>query len=123
MTASSRSERMISSEVGDIERRLRILQNGIEKLKRRTSTNARDTAHGLGEALASALSIWSDRFHRGTTSLGEQSATFGKTAARYGTVTVNRVSSETGQRPLNALVIAFGAGILVGFAARGRANW
>ena len=32
MTASSRYTRAISSEVGDIERRLRILQSGIEKL-------------------------------------------------------------------------------------------
>ena len=30
MTASSRYTRAISSEVGEIERRLRILQNGIE---------------------------------------------------------------------------------------------
>ena len=32
LTASSRYTRAISSEVGDIERRLRILQNGVEKL-------------------------------------------------------------------------------------------
>ena len=35
MTASSRYTRAISSEIGDIERRLRILQNGIEKLDAR----------------------------------------------------------------------------------------
>ena len=43
MTASSRYTRAISSEVGDIERRLRILQNGIEKLGTRASSNDRDT--------------------------------------------------------------------------------
>jgi hypothetical protein len=85
MTASSRYTRAISSEVGDIERRLRILQNGIEKLGARASSNARDTADGLGEAVASALSSWADRFRQGTNSLGEQSAAFGKDAARYGT--------------------------------------
>ena len=58
MTASSRYTRAISSEVGDIERRLRNLQNGIEKLGTRASSNARDTADGLGEATASALSSW-----------------------------------------------------------------
>jgi hypothetical protein len=55
MTASSRYTRAISSEVGDIERRLRNLQNGIEKLGTRASSNARDTADGLGEAVASAF--------------------------------------------------------------------
>ena len=68
MTASSRHTRAISSEVGDIERRLRILQNGIEKLGTRASSNARDTADGLGEAVASALSSWADRFRQGTDS-------------------------------------------------------
>ena len=67
MTASSRYTRAISSEVGDIERRLRILQNGIEKLGTRASSNARDTTDGLGEAVASALSSWADRFRQGAT--------------------------------------------------------
>ena len=44
MTASSRDTRAISSEVGDIERRLRVLQSGIEKLGTRASSNTRDTA-------------------------------------------------------------------------------
>src|SRR5580704_10870530 len=98
MTGSSRYTRAISSEVGDIERRLRILQNGIEKLGTRAS--ARDTADGLSEAVASALSSWADRFRQGTSSLGDQSAAFGKDAARYGTATLSQISKETEQRPL-----------------------
>ena len=77
MTVSSYHQ-AFSSEIGDIERRLRILQNGIEKLGARASSNARDTADGLGEAVASALSSWADRFRQGTNSLGEQSAAFGR---------------------------------------------
>ena len=50
MTASSRYTRAISSEVGDIARRLRVLQSGIEKLGTRASSNTRDTADGLSEA-------------------------------------------------------------------------
>src|SRR5580704_4246488 len=113
MTASSRYTRAISSEVGDIERRLRILQNGIEKLGTRASSNARDTADGLGEAVASALSSWADRFRQGTDSLSEQSAAFGKDAARYGTAALE-------QRPLIAIAVALGVGILIGIAMRGR---
>ena len=120
MTASSRHTRAISSEVGDIERRLRILQNGIEKLGTRASSNARDTADGLGEAVASALSSWADRFRQGSNSLSEQSAAFGKDAARYGTAALDQISQETEQRPLVAIAVALGVGVLIGMAARGR---
>jgi ElaB/YqjD/DUF883 family membrane-anchored ribosome-binding protein len=122
MTASSRYTRAISSEVGDIERRLRILQNGIEKLGTRASSNARDTTDGLGEAVASALSSWADRFRQGASSLGDQSATFGKDAARYGTATLSQISKETEQRPLVAIAVALGVGILIGMVASGRSR-
>ena len=81
MTGSSRYTRAISSEVGDIERRLQTLQRGIEKLGIRASSNARDTAEGLSEAVASALSNWADRFRNGENSFGARSAAFGKDAA------------------------------------------
>jgi ElaB/YqjD/DUF883 family membrane-anchored ribosome-binding protein len=122
MTASSRYTRAISSEVGDIERRLRILQNGIEKLGTRASSNARDTADGLGEAVASALSSWADRFRQGASSLGDQSATFGNDAARYGTAALSQISKETEQRPLIAIAVALGVGILIGMVANGRSR-
>jgi uncharacterized protein YjbJ (UPF0337 family) len=122
MTASSRYTRAISSEVGDIERRLRILQNGIEKLGTRASSNARDTADGLGEAVASALSSWADRFRQGTNSLSEQSAAFGKDATRYGTAALSQISKETEQRPLIAIAVALGVGILIGMVASGRSR-
>jgi hypothetical protein len=52
MTASSYT-RAISSEIGDVERRLQTLQRGLEKLGTRASSNARNR---LSEAVASALS-------------------------------------------------------------------
>lgn len=122
MTGSSRYTRAISSEVGDIERRLRTLQKGIEKLGTRASSDARDTADGLGEAVASALSNWADRFRHGTSSLGEQSAAYGKDAARYTTAALGRIANETEQRPLIAIAIALGVGVLIGRAAGGRSR-
>src|SRR6185312_12976406 len=122
MTASSRYTQAISSEVGDIERRLRILQKGIEKLGTRASSDARDTADGLGEAVASALLNWADRFRRGTSSLGEQSAAYGKDAARYTTAALDQISRETERRPLIAIAIALGVGVLIGMAASGRSR-
>jgi ElaB/YqjD/DUF883 family membrane-anchored ribosome-binding protein len=120
MPLLSRNTRVISSDIGDIERRLRILQNGIEKLGARASANARDTADGLGETVALALTSWADRFRQG--SLGEKSAAFGKDAARYGTAALSQISKETEQRPLMAVAVALGIGILIGMAASGRSR-
>jgi uncharacterized protein YjbJ (UPF0337 family)/ElaB/YqjD/DUF883 family membrane-anchored ribosome-binding protein len=120
MPLLSRNTRVISSDIGDIERRLRILQNGIDKLGARTSANARDTADGLGETVALALTSWADRFRQG--SLGEKSAAFGKDAARYGTAALSQISKETEQRPLVAVAVALGIGILIGMAASGRSR-
>jgi ElaB/YqjD/DUF883 family membrane-anchored ribosome-binding protein len=111
---------VISSEVGEIERRLRILEKGLEKLRARASSNARDTADGLGEAVASALSSWAERFRHGASSLGGQSAAFGKDTARYGTAALSQISKETEEHPLIAIAVALGVGILIGMATRGR---
>src|SRR6185312_16165590 len=107
MTASSYT-RAISSEVGDIERRLQALQRGLEKLGTRASSNARNGADGLGEAVAAALAGWADRFRQGASSVSDQSASFGKDAARYGTAALSRISSETEQRPLICCCSCFG---------------
>jgi ElaB/YqjD/DUF883 family membrane-anchored ribosome-binding protein len=124
MAGSSRYSRVISSEVGEIERRLRALEKNLEKIGSRNFSNARDTADGLTEAVASALFGWADRFRQGASSLSDQSTALGrglsKDAARYGGAALTRLSDETEQRPLVALAVAFGVGILIGMAARGR---
>ena len=122
MTPSSRYTRAISSEVGDIERRLQALQSGIERMGTRAPSSARSAADGLSDAVATALSSWADRFRQGTNSLGEQSAAFGKDAARYGTAALSQISKETEQRPLIAIALALGVGILIGMAASGRSR-
>jgi ElaB/YqjD/DUF883 family membrane-anchored ribosome-binding protein len=119
MTVSSYHQ-AFSSEIGDIERRVKALQRGLEKLGTHASSNARDSTDGLSEAVASALSTWADRFRQGTNSLGDQSAAFGKDAARYGTAALNQISKETEQRPLVAIAVALGIGILIGMATSGR---
>jgi ElaB/YqjD/DUF883 family membrane-anchored ribosome-binding protein len=88
----------------------------------RASSNARDTVDGLGEVVASALSSWADRFRQGSSSLGEHSAAVGKDAARYGTAALGQISKETEQRPLIAVAVALGVGILIGIAAGGRSQ-
>ena len=108
------SSRFGQSEGGGIERRLRALENRLNS----TSTNARDTAENLGDAIASALTGWADRFRQGANTVGHQSAALGRDAAKLGTVAVNRIADETGRRPLFALAVAVGVGILIGMAAR-----
>jgi ElaB/YqjD/DUF883 family membrane-anchored ribosome-binding protein len=114
------SSRYIRSEVGEIERRLRTLENTIEKLGGRASSHTRETAGGLADALASVLSNWAPRFRDGANTLGDQSAVLGKDAARYGTAALDRISEETEQRPLIAVAVALGVGILIGMATRSR---
>ena len=116
MAGSSRYSRAISAEVSEVERRLRALEKSLENIGSRTSTNARDTAESLGDAISSALSRWADRFRQSF--VGDQSAAFSKDATEFGSVALNRISEETGRRPLFALMVAVGVGVLIGMASR-----
>jgi ElaB/YqjD/DUF883 family membrane-anchored ribosome-binding protein len=114
------SARYIRSEVGEIERRLRSLENTIEKLGSRTSSQARDTAGGLADAASLVLSRWAPRFREGANTLSNRSAALGTDASRYGAAALDRISEETEERPLVAITIALGVGILIGMATRSR---
>ena len=118
MSGSSRFSELISAEAGEIERRLRALEKRLNVAGERASTNARNTAENLGDAVASALSGWADRFRQGASTVSDQSAALGRDATKLGTVAVNRITEETGQRPLFALAVAVGVGILIGMAVR-----
>ena len=118
MSGSSRFSRLISAEAGEIERRLQALEKKLNIAGTRVSTNAGNTAQDLGDAIASALSSWADRFRQGASTVGDQSAALGRDAARLGTQAMNRIADETGRRPLFALAVAIGVGILIGMAAR-----
>jgi hypothetical protein len=118
MSGSSRFSELISAEAGEIERRLRALEKRLNVAGARPSTNARNTAENLSNAVASALSDWADRFRQGASMVGDQSAALGRDAAKLGTVALNRITDETGRRPLFALVVAVGVGILIGMTIR-----
>jgi ElaB/YqjD/DUF883 family membrane-anchored ribosome-binding protein len=116
MSGSSRFSQL--AEAGEIERRLQALEKGLNIAGARAATSARDTAENLGDAIASALTGWADRFRQGASTVGDQSSALGRDAARLGTVAINRIADETGRRPLFALAVAVGVGILIGMAAR-----
>ena len=107
MSGATRYTRAISAEVGEIERRLRAIEKTLETISGRASTSARETA-----------ADWASRFRQSANVVGNQSTALSKDAAKFGSEALNRLSDETGNRPLFALAIALGVGILIGMAAR-----
>ena len=120
MSGAERYSRAISAEVGEIERRLRALERNLERAGGAASANVKARAEFLGDALASTLFGWADRFRESASVLGDQSTAFGKDAAKVGRSTLKEVSTGTAQHPLFALGIAVAVGVLIGMASRTR---
>jgi hypothetical protein len=122
MSGAQRYSRAISAEVSQIERRLRALEKNLERAGGATSANVKASAESLGDALASTLFGWADRFRRNANVLGDQSSAFGKDAVELGRelgrTTLNEVSARTEQHPLFALGVALAVGVLIGLASR-----
>ena len=120
MSGAQRYSRAISAEVGEIERRLQALERNLERAGGAASANVKARAESLGDAVASTLFSWADRFRESANVFGDQSAAFGKDAAKVGRRTLNEVSERTEQHPLFALGIAVAVGVLIGMASRSR---
>ena len=118
MSGSSRFSQLTSAQTGEIERRLHALEKRLNEIGARASTSSRDIVGDLSDVIASALSGWADRFRHGASTVGDQSAALGKDAARIGTMAIDRIEEESRQRPLVALAVALGVGILIGMAVR-----
>jgi len=118
MSGLSRFGQLTSAQTGEIERRLHALEKRLNEIGARASTSSRDIVGDLSDVIASALSNWADRFRQGASTVGDQSAALGKDAARIGTGAIDRIEEESRQRPLVALAVALGVGILIGMAVR-----
>jgi ElaB/YqjD/DUF883 family membrane-anchored ribosome-binding protein len=106
MLGQSGYSRAMLPNVREIERRLRSLEQQLERVGGRTS--------GAGAAIAPVLSSIADRFRGGAHSMSDEAAKLGNDALR-------RLSNEVEHRPLVTLAVAIGVGILVGLAIRSAA--
>ena len=114
MLGQSGYSRAVLPNVSGIERRLRLLEQQLERVGGRTSASTAEVAERAGAAIAPVLSSIADRFRGGTHSMSDEAAKLGNDALR-------RLSNEVEHRPLVTLAVAVGVGILVGLASRSAA--
>ena len=114
MLGQSGYSRAMLPNVREIERRLRSLEQQLERVGGRTSASTAEVAERAGAAIAPVLSSIADRFRGGTHSMSDEAAKLGNDALR-------RLSNEVEHRPLVTLAVAVGVGILVGLASRSAA--
>ena len=114
MLGQSGYSRAMLPNIREIERRLRSLEQQLERVGGRTSASTAEVAERAGAAIAPLLSSIADRFRGGTHSMRDEAAKLGNDALR-------RLSNEVEHRPLVTLAVAVGVGILVGLASRSAA--
>ena len=111
--------RAMSANVGEIERRLRSVEQRLERVGGRASASTLQMADHVGETVAAALSSIADRFRGGANSVSDEAAKIGSETAKLGNGLLRRLSKEVEHRPIVTLAVAVGVGILVGLARRG----
>ncbi|MGE0035955.1 MAG: hypothetical protein AB7S93_09995 [Xanthobacteraceae bacterium] len=99
----------------EIERRLHSVEQNLRHDGRRLAKAVPSTDQ-VGDLVASVLNGVAERF-RGI-SVGDEAARLGNEAAKFGNYAVTRVSKEVAHRPLIALGVAVGVGVLLGLASR-----
>ena len=111
MLGQSGYSRTMLPNVREIERRLRSLEQQLERVGDRTSASTAEVVERVGAAIAPVLSSIADRFRGGAHSMSDEAAKLGNDALR-------RLSNEVEHRPLITIAVAVGLGILVGLASR-----
>ena len=114
MLGQSGYSRAVLPNVSGIERRLRLLEQQLERVGGRTSASTAEVAERAAAAIVPVLSSIANRFGGGTHSMSDEATKLGNDALR-------RLSNEVEHRPLVTLAVAVGVGILVGLASRSAA--
>jgi ElaB/YqjD/DUF883 family membrane-anchored ribosome-binding protein len=114
MSRHSSYSRALAIDTSEIERRLHAIEKRLEKVGGHASANASHAVDRVTEALSELI----DKLRGGARSLTDEAAKFGTGAAKASNVALHRVGDEVGRRPLVALAIASGIGILLGLSRR-----
>jgi ElaB/YqjD/DUF883 family membrane-anchored ribosome-binding protein len=116
--------------VAAIQKHLGAVEKELQKIGRiagrRTSDAAVTASDQIGDAISTILSEMVDRFRKGGQVAGDQAGRLSNQAldlgAKYGSDALQRVASRAEQRPLLAIGVALGIGILIGAAVLGSAT-
>jgi hypothetical protein len=115
------------SEYANVERRLRAIEQQLERFGHVAARASSSGATGLMQAadrvsdlIAAAFGDVSDRLRGSARTVGGEASRVGQEAARLGGDAVQRLSREVSERPLVILAVAIGIGVLVGMAGRRR---
>jgi ElaB/YqjD/DUF883 family membrane-anchored ribosome-binding protein len=118
MFDQSRNSNGRAATVPEVDRRLRSLEQGIERAGTRAASKATSTADHVSEIVASVLTSLANRFQG--VSIGDEAAKFGDEAAKLGNDALRRLSKEVEHRPLVTLAVAVGVGLLIGLVMHRR---
>ena len=108
--------RALSTEIGDIDQRLRALERRLEAIGGHSAVNAVQAVDQVGETIASALGSVAERLRGRADAVRDEVAKIGGGAAKLGNQALRRIV-EVEHRPLITLAVAVGVGILVGLAS------
>lgn len=92
MFARSDSRRSLSANIGEIEKRLRLLEQRLDRASGRASAGAVETGEHVKDAIASALAGVIDQFRSG--GMSGEAVKIGNEAAKLGGEAVRRLSKE-----------------------------
>src|ERR1051325_3756956 len=121
--------RAIAADMAEIERRLRSLEKRLERTGGSVSASASQAVDRTGEMIASALGDMAERFRGvrtdvaerfrdGAHSMSDEAMKLGGGAARLGNDALRRIADEVERRPLTAVAVVAGIGILLGLSGR-----
>jgi len=114
----------LATHISAIEGHLRAIEKELERFGRKAGRHAHVSAAGdqISEAIAAILSEMIERYRSVRRLAGEETARFGNEAVKISdgisTNALHRIVAEVEHRPLVALAVAIGIGVLIGIAAR-----
>ena len=114
----------LATHISAIEGHLRAIEKELERFGRNVGRHARVPAVGdqISDAIAPILSEIVERYRSVRRLAGEETARFGNEAVKISggisTNALHRIATEVEHRPIVALAVAIGVGILIGIAGR-----